>query len=110
LGHSEVRAVAGFGAFLQALQTEGLEVGVNAWMNRARRFWFPLGQQADRLERGSSLEGRLTRQQLVENRAQPVDVGGARDSLMGSLLWRHITGCAQEAAGLGQAAGIALGL
>ena len=90
------------GVLLQAFQANRLQVMRNARLELARRDRLLLDDLADRVDRIARLERRTAHQQLVEDRAQGIDVGGRADLpvLPSRLFRRHVTGRAEDGAAL----------
>ena len=93
------------GLLLQALQADRLQVARRGGLELARRDRLPRPHQVERLEGSRRTEGGVARQQLVNDRAQAVDVGRRPDVHCAGLglLGGHVAGGADELAGLGQA-------
>ena len=90
------------GVLLETFQADRLQVMRHARLELARRHRLLLDDLADGVERIARLERRTADQQLVEDRAQRIDVGGRADLavLASRLFGRHVTGRAQDGAAL----------
>ena len=106
VGHRLGRGITPARVFLEAFQTDRLEVAVdprNADSGRHRLLFAYLPQRlVDRV----GLKRRSTREQLVQDCPQPVDVGRGGDlgMMAGDLLGRHVRGGPENQTGLRQAA------
>ena len=102
LGQLQGAGVALPGLLREALQTDRLQVGGNPGLQPAGRHRLLVQHLHDRLHRRDALERRAAGQQLVEDRAQGVDVRGRADrlALAPGLLGRHVVGRPEDLTGL----------
>ena len=103
VGQLRGAGVAPGGLLFQALQADRLQVVRDARLELARRHRLLLDDLADGVDRVAGLERRPAGEQLVEDRAQRVDVGGRADvaGLARGLFRGHVAGGAEDGAALG---------
>ena len=92
--------------FFQALQTDGLEVTIDARAHASREVPAPVPEPAQCLIDRWAVKRRPAREELVEDRTEPVNVdrGGDLAALTRHLLGRHVRGRPEDEAGVRQAA------
>ena len=91
------------GALGQRLEDDRFQVARDARVDRAGRHRLVLADLVDQLGGGLAVERRAQGQQLVEGRAQAVDVGPAVDRAGAGLLGAHVSRRAEQAVVVGQA-------
>ena len=102
VGERVGRLVALVWFLLQALEADRLQVVINLCVGEPRRHRIILNHLPDRVERRVALEWRPAREQLVQDRAEAIDVRGRADVAAAlRLLGRHITGRAEDGASAG---------
>ncbi len=86
------RRVSIDGVLLEALQADQLQVARDPGVPLRRRFGQVRQHRGERLDHALAGEGRLARQQGVQDRPEPIDVGrrGDRAATPGGLLGAHV--------------------
>ena len=95
--------------FVQAFQADRFQVPIHGWIESVGTSRFLFADLPQRLHGRFRSEWRSTGKQLVENRAQAVNVRRGRQSfaLTRRLFGRHVSGCAEDG-GAHRQAGIVL--
>ena len=92
------RAVAPLRIFAQAFQANGFQVPIHGWIQGVEASGFLFADLPQCLHGRFREERWASGQQLIENRAQAINVCRGRQSfgLTGRLFGRHISGCAED--------------
>ena len=105
VGHQLVSRVVAFGLlFLQALQTDRLQVLIDYRVDLGGRNWLLANNLFERVHDTGGQERWPAGQQMVQRRTQRVDIGQRACFVALGLFGRHEAGRAQDLAGSGQSA------